>query len=62
MSYYYISAKNKNGEYEWFEVQPEVYIYIRQLECYVRYPEESKLKKAYPERFPKNIFREDNNI
>jgi hypothetical protein len=47
----YISVKNKTAEYEHFEVPKEVYIYIRQLESYIKYPELSDLKRLYPERF-----------
>jgi hypothetical protein len=48
---HYISCLNRNGVYKDFEVPEEVYLYVRQLECYVKYPEESKLKSVYHERF-----------
>lgn len=48
---YYISCLNRDGLYKEYEVPEEVYLYVRQLECYVKYPEESKLKTVYCERF-----------
>jgi hypothetical protein len=50
-SKYYISCKNKNLEYERFEVPKEIYIYIRQLENYILNPELSKLKETYREKY-----------
>ena len=47
----FISVKNKSGEYEHYEVPQEVYVYILQLEAYIRDPERSKLLEAYPDRF-----------
>lgn len=46
-----VSVKNRLGEYEHFKVPPEVYMYIRQLEMAIKYPNTSKLKELYPERF-----------
>lgn len=36
-----------------FEVPEEVYVYVKQLETYIRNPEISKLKNIYPHRFNK---------
>ncbi len=40
-----------SDEYNFFEVSEEVYIYIRQLEHYIRYPDKSDLLELYPLRF-----------
>lgn len=46
-----VSIKTKEGLYKRFEVQKEVYIYIKLLETAIRYPEVSKLKEVYHEKF-----------
>tara|TARA_R110000851_G_scaffold290051_1_gene444207 strand:- start:1973 stop:2155 length:183 start_codon:yes stop_codon:yes gene_type:complete len=46
-----ISVKDRQGGYKHHKVPSEVYIYIKQLEAYINYPEESKLKELYVERF-----------
>jgi hypothetical protein len=51
MTTHHISCLNKEGEYQHFEVPEEVFVYVRQLECYIKYPEQSKLKKTYSDRF-----------
>lgn len=48
---YYLAVKDKKGKWTHVKVQEEVYIYVKQLEGLVKYPEISKLKYAYPERF-----------
>ena len=40
-----------DGEYQHFEVPEEVYMYIKQLEAYINFPEVSKLKEVYKDRF-----------
>lgn len=50
----YIAIKDKRGEYKHYEVNENVYYYIRQLESYIRRPEMSKLKEVYCERFRKD--------
>lgn len=45
-----ISVLTRDG-YKYFEVHPEVYTYILQLEAYIKYPELSKLKEVYSDRF-----------
>lgn len=51
---YFVSVKTRNGSYKAFKVKEEVYIYVKQLEIAVKYPEDSKLTEAYPERFSQN--------
>ena len=46
-----VAVKDINGDWKRFEVPEEVYMYIRQLECYIAHPDISKLKENYPERF-----------
>ena len=53
MTTYRIMCYNENLEYQEFIVPREVYLYIRQLECYAKYPEISKLNELYPVRFSK---------
>ena len=50
-----VAIKDKNGRYVHYKVCEEVYLYIRQLETYINYPEKSKLKEVYSERFNKCI-------
>ena len=40
---HYLSIKTKDG-HKHFKVPEEVYIYVRQLEFAIRYPERSKIK------------------
>lgn len=51
MTIYRISCFNENKELQHFNVPKEIYIYVRQLECYANYPEISKLNELYPFRF-----------
>jgi hypothetical protein len=51
--YYYISIKDKDGQFVHHKVKEEVYYYIKQLEAYIKFPELSTLKEFYPERFSK---------
>ena len=46
-----VSIRNPYREYKHYKVPEEVYTYIKQLECYIRHPEKSKLKKFYKDRF-----------
>jgi len=48
---YYISVKVSDNEYKHISVPKEAYIYIKQLEGYIKYPELSKLKEVYRDRF-----------
>ena len=47
----YVSLKDVNGKYYHVKVPSDVYTYIRQLEIFIKYPEESGLKEAYKGRF-----------
>ena len=47
----YISCFNVKGELEHFEVAPEVALYIKQIELYIKHPTESKLLNLYSFRF-----------
>lgn len=52
--FYYVSCFSNFDEYprlEHYEVPKEVYVYIKQLETYIKNPEESQLKKIYKTRF-----------
>ena len=52
----YVSCKTKDSkfkEYKHYKVDEDVYLYILQLEAYIRQPELSKLKEVYKERFLK---------
>lgn len=51
MSKYIVSIKNKDNIFKKFEVQKEVYIYIKLLETAIKYPALSKLKEVYHEIF-----------
>lgn len=48
---YYLSVKNKKNNFTGYEVPEEIYIYVKQLEAYINFPNESKLLEAYPDRF-----------
>lgn len=48
---YFVSVKTAPETWNQFEVPAEVYVYIRQLEEFVKSPETSKLKELYKERF-----------
>lgn len=48
---YHISCKNKNGEYQLYEVPYDIRMYILQLEAYITNPKESKLLEFYSDRF-----------
>jgi len=50
---YYISIKDKDGQFVHHKVTKEVYYYIKQLEACIKFPKLSKLKEFYPERFSK---------
>ena len=55
MSTYNLAVKDKNGKYKHHKVPYDVYIYVRQLEAYIKHPEESKLKEFYSDRFGKKL-------
>ena len=46
-----ISVKVTAEEYKHFNVQPEIYRYILQLEKYIKNPSKSRLKDLYLDRF-----------
>ena len=48
---HFLSVKNENGEYKHHKVPKDVYLYVRQLEMYFKYPEKSKFLKVYKDRF-----------
>lgn len=50
-SSFFVSIKNLKGQWEAFEVDEAVYVYIKQLENYIKDPKHSKLKKLYSDRF-----------
>ena len=50
---YTIAVLNRRHEYVRIEVPELAYMYIKQLEAYIKYPERSRLKDVYRERFPK---------
>jgi len=47
---YYIAVKDKD-DFKKHAVNKDVYMYIRQLENYIKYPMHSKLKEVHNERF-----------
>ncbi len=51
MSKYLISVKDREGKFKHFSVPEEIAIYIKQLEMCIKYPNQSKLKEIYKERF-----------
>jgi len=52
---YFVSVKTmlKPYEYRHYEVPEDVYVYIKQLEAYIKHPKQSKLKQFYKDRFKK---------
>ncbi len=50
-SHHMVCVKDKNGTYQHFDIPWEVYLYIKQLEACIRFPEESKLPEFYSDRF-----------
>lgn len=46
-----VTVLKRDGKYYPFQVPEEVYIYIRQLEAYIKHPDLSKLKELYSDRF-----------
>lgn len=54
----WVSIIGKDGKYEAYTVPDRVYIYIGQLEAYIRNPEQSKLKEVYKDRFDKTYNKE----
>ena len=48
---YLIAIKDSAGQWIRKEVDEDTYTYIRQLESYINYPLQSKLKEIYPDRF-----------
>lgn len=51
MAKYYVSIKDKGGKFNHFDVPKEVYVYIKQLESFIKDSKNSKLKDLYAERF-----------
>lgn len=54
---YNLALKNKDGEYQHYLVDQAVYQYVIQLEFCINYPESSKLKEKYPEKFLPKVQR-----
>lgn len=50
-SSHFVSILNLKGKWEAFKVPEAVYVYIKQLENYVKNPRKSDLKKVYSDRF-----------
>lgn len=49
---YFVSCRTRDSlNFTSFEVCQAIYIYVQQLECYIKHPKESKLKEVYAERF-----------
>jgi hypothetical protein len=57
----YIAVKVDPKTWKHFAVPEEVYTYIRQLEMFIMYPEKSKLKELYEERFSGADYRQSNS-
>lgn len=55
MGTYNLAIKDKNETYKHFSVSEEVYVYVRQLEAYIKNPKKSKLKEVYSDRFGKKL-------
>ena len=56
MTKHFLSIKTKDGN-KHFKVPEEVYIYVRQLEYAIRYPEYSKIKVI-----PKKYFQNEKGV
>ena len=52
MSYVICVKNGGTKKYEHFEVPEQVYLYILQLEAYIRHPKKSKLREFYSDLFP----------
>ena len=50
-SSHFVSILNLEGKWEAFKVPKAVYVYIKQLENYIKNPRKSNLKKVYSDRF-----------
>ena len=55
-----ISIRNKEDVWEHIMVTEEIFLYIRQLESYINYPESSNLLLRYNERFERANQRKRN--
>ena len=44
----FLSVRDDGGAYQHFRVPEEVYVYVRQLEAYIKEPEKSRLLIVYP--------------
>ncbi len=56
---YLVSVLNNKNEFERIEVPELVYLYIKQLEMCINFPEHSELKEVYKNRF--NVKSDDIN-
>lgn len=54
MKNHYLSIQTKAGRYRHFKVCWVVYNYVKQLENAIKYPELSKIKEVYPDKFKKH--------
>ena len=48
---YRVAVKVNKIDYKHFAVPEEIYIYIKQLEMYIKYPKDSQLERLYPKLF-----------
>lgn len=48
----FLRIQSKNGNHNSFQVPEPVYIYVKQLEAYIKNPKQSKLLEAYPNLRP----------
>lgn len=48
---YILSILNEKGQYVRIEVPELVHIYVQQLETYINFPNHSRLKEVYKDRF-----------
>ena len=62
MKVYCVRVKNKDGELLTYEVPEEVYVYITQMEAYIRYPKTSKFLEANEESFYWPLYRKQHPI
>ena len=58
MTKHYICCYNENRELEHFEVPKSISVYIRQLECEIKY-KRGGVQRLYPDRFGGNYNIED---
>lgn len=47
----FVSVRDKDEKYQFYKIPEEVSLYIKQLEAFIKYPNDSKLLSVYPDRF-----------